>query len=85
MIVKNTQIKYEQKKLVNSLIFDAPNWRISAFEKRFRETERSINVVDSVKMSGGGFISLIVVEIFVESHVQFKEITPMNFTYFTIF
>ena len=33
----------------------ASNWRISVFEKRLRETERSCNAVDSVKRSGGGF------------------------------
>ena len=32
----------------------APNWRISAFEKRLRETEASWNVVVSVKRSGRG-------------------------------
>ena len=31
---------------------DAPNWRISVFEKRLHETETSLNVMDSVKRSG---------------------------------
>ena len=33
----------------------APIWRILSFEKRLLETERSYNLVDSVKTSGGGF------------------------------
>ena len=45
------KFKYPFKPSVSA----APNWRISAFAKRLRETQRSQNVVDSVKTSGVGF------------------------------
>ena len=40
---------------VNPSVPDAPNFCISAFEKRLSETERSKNVVDSFKTSCGVF------------------------------
>ena len=36
----------------NSAVHAAPNWLISAFETRLRETERSKNVVGIAKTSG---------------------------------
>ena len=50
----------------------APNWGVSAFEKRFRETETSQDVVDSVKTSGVGFLSQIEAETFVKPYVLSK-------------
>ena len=54
----------------------APNRGFSAFEKRLHKTEKSLNVVDSVKRSGGLFLSEIEAGKFVKSHIlsQFKNL-----------
>ena len=64
----------------------APNWRISAFWKRVRETETSENVVDSFKRSSSGYLSFIEGRTSVKSHVRskFKEVCAMIYTNFTI-
>ena len=45
--------------LFNPSVPDAQNGRISAFDKKLHATERSKNVVDSVKTSGSVFPALV--------------------------
>ena len=64
----------------------APNWCSLAFGNRLHETDRSSNVVDSVKKSGRGFSTInLSCNIFQITRTQFGKIFALSFTNFTIF
>ena len=69
---------------LNPSVPDAPNWRISVFEKRLHETETSKNVVGSVKRSGVNSSIISWRSDKLHGLSKFKKSKGPNFTNFTL-